>query len=73
MQSPVLVVSLQLAVQLRVIGNLARFILYFTGVVVCDVPEFIGTLPVPIEHLSHLIVVEDVRSVGSVDVREKFP
>ncbi|ERG93467.1 MAG: hypothetical protein J07HQW1_03529 [Haloquadratum walsbyi J07HQW1] len=33
-----------------------------------NVPEFRRTPPVPVEHLSHLAVVEDFRSVGLVDV-----
>ena len=49
------------------IGNLPSFFPDFSGVVVGDVPEFAGAPPVPVEYLSHLIVVENFGAVGAVD------
>ena len=67
MQSFVFDVTFQLVFEVAVVGNLARFIPYFSGVVVSDVPEFAGRPPVPVERFSYLAVVEDFRSMGAVD------
>ena len=67
-QSFVLVVSLQLALQVRIVRNLARGFPLLSGVVVRNVPEFRRTPPVPVERFLYLLVVEDFRPVGAVDV-----
>ena len=67
-QSFVVVVSLQLTLQVRIVRNLARLIPHFSGVVVRNVPEFRRTPPVPVERFLYLCVVADFRPVGAVDV-----
>ena len=54
MQSVVRVVGLQLAFQLRVVGNLARFVPLLSGVVVRNVPEFRCAPPVLVKRLLYL-------------------
>ncbi len=74
MQSLVVVVSLQLAFQVRIVENLARILPDLAGVVVRDVPQFRCAPPMPVKRFIYLTVVEDCRSVGSVDVhRETLP
>ena len=59
--------SLQLVFQLLVIGNLPGLLPDLAGVIVGDVPEFAGTPPVPVKRVLYLTVIEDFRSMGSVD------
>ena len=67
MQSLVFWMGLQLVFEVAVVGNLARFLPHFSGVVVSDVPELAGRPPVPVERFLYLLVVEDFRLVCSVD------
>jgi hypothetical protein len=60
-------VSLQLVFEVAVVGNFARVFPHLAGMVVCDVPEFAGTPPVPVKRFLYLTVVEDFRSVSAVD------
>jgi hypothetical protein len=58
---------LQLVFEVAVVGNPARFLPYVAGVVVSDVPESASIPPVYVEQVLYLTVVEDFRSMGSVD------
>jgi len=66
MQSLVFVVTFQLVFEVAVVRNLPGFLPRFAGVVVCNVPEFAGAPPVPVERFLYLCVVEDFRSMGAV-------
>jgi hypothetical protein len=54
MESSILFVILQLAFQVRVIGDLPGFVPLLAGVVVGNVPELAGTPPVVVERLCNL-------------------
>jgi len=59
-------VTFQFVFELAVVRNLARLLPHLTGVVIRNVPELAGRPPVYVEHLSHLAVVEDSRSMRTV-------
>ena len=66
-QSLVFWMGLQLVFEVAVVGNLPGFVPHVAGVVVGDVPEFAGTPPVLVERFLYLTVIEDFRSLSTVD------